>query len=197
MKVRVPFCAAALGAVVAASLGCGGEVVVQPAPAKPVVVVRAEPAPAPAKKTVLLGLPLSGSQIDVLGEIEFDVDKATIRQTPKTIGILTTMANAGRVYPQITRLRVEGHTDSDGNEAHNQELSEQRAREVVRWLVEHGVEARRLIAVGCGSRDPLVPNTTSENKQRNRRTEFDIEEVDGTGFEFHTPPCGVNPARKR
>ena len=161
----------------------------QPPPAPP-------PAVAAPEKPSFVGLPLTGSQIDVLGNIEFDTDKATIRQTPQTLGILTTLATAGKMYPQITKLRVEGHTDSDGNEGHNQELSEQRAQAVVQWLVENGIDAGRLTAAGCGSRDPLVPNTSAENKQKNRRTEFDIDEALGKPFELATGACEPNPNRK-
>jgi len=184
-----------------ALLGCGGAppvaVRVNTPPPPTVVVEAPRPPPVVERKSVLLGLPLTGSQIDVLGDIEFDVDKATIRQTPQTLGILNTLANAGRVYPQITRLRVEGHTDSDGNEANNQNLSERRAQAVVQWLVDHGINPNRLVAVGCGSRDPLVPNDTAEHKQKNRRTEFDIEMVDGQPFEFATAACAPTPARRK
>jgi len=143
-----------------------------------------------------VGLPLTGSQIDILGTIEFDTDSDKIRQTPQTIGILTTLATAGKAYPQITKLRVEGHTDSDGNEGHNQDLSLRRAQAVVKWLTDHDIAANRLTAAGCGSKDPLAPNTTPEGKQRNRRTEFDIEEANGKPFSLATAPCAPNPARK-
>jgi outer membrane protein OmpA-like peptidoglycan-associated protein len=189
------FFSAALLAATFGGFGCGAEpqVVYKEGPAKVVTVTKEAPVQ-PAPK--LVGLPLTGSQIDVLGEIEFDKDSDKIRQTPQTIGILTTMANAGRAYPQITLLRVEGHTDSDGNEAANQNLSERRALAVVNWLVERGIERNRLKAVGCGSRDPEVPNDTAEHKQRNRRTEFDIEEVGGQPFELATQPCHPNPQRR-
>jgi len=198
MKIRSALFVTASAASFAL-LGCGGPPPVAVrvnTPPPPTVVVEGPRPVVVEKKSVLLGLPLTGSQIDVLGDIEFDVDKATIRQTPQTLGILNTLANAGRVYPQITRLRVEGHTDSDGNEANNQNLSERRAQAVVQWLVDHGINPNRLVAVGCGSRDPLMPNDSQEHKQRNRRTEFDIEMVEGTAFEFATAACAPNPARR-
>jgi OOP family OmpA-OmpF porin len=203
MKTNSFLLAAGLAAAVA-GLGCSSEPppVKTPPPTPPPAVTPtpvAQPAPEPApapEKPSFVGLPLTGSQIDVLGNIEFDTDKATIRQTPQSIGILTTLATAGKMYPQITKLRVEGHTDSDGNEAHNQELSERRAQAVVKWLVDNGIDATRLTAAGCGSKDPVVPNTSAENKQKNRRTEFDIEEALGKPFEFATAPCAPNPSRK-
>lgn len=199
MKIRaLLFTAAALAATLG-PLGCGGGTPPAKAPAKEAAPAAADPpppAPAPAARPALLGLPLTGSQIDVIGDIEFDTNAATIRTTPASQGVLTTLAGAGKAYPQITKLRVEGHTDSDGNEASNQLLSERRAQAVVKWLVDHGIDPKRLNAVGCGSRDPIFPNTTAENKQKNRRTEFDIDEVEGQPFADATAACAPNPARK-
>lgn len=187
-------------AAVSVVVGCAKKVVVQdPPPPQPTVTAAAtqDPPPPAEEKPNFVGLPLTGSQIDVLGNIEFDTASDKIKQTPQTIGILTTLATAGKAYPQITKLRVEGHTDTDGNEANNQQLSERRAQAVVRWLTDNGIEANRLIGVGCGSRDPLADNTTPEGKQRNRRTEFDIEEAMGKRFELATDACAPNPARKK
>lgn len=144
----------------------------------------------------LVGLPLVGSQIEVLGEIQFDPGSSVIKETTQNIGLLTTLAAAGKKYQQITKLRVEGHTDSDGDDASNQELSERRAQSVVAWLVKNGIESRRLAAVGCGERDPVESNTTSEGKQRNRRTEFDIEDIEGRRWNLATEPCAPNPSRR-
>lgn len=67
---------------------------------------------------------------------------------------------------------------------------------MVKWLLDKGVEGKRLYAVGCGSRDPLVPNTSAENKQKNRRTELDVEQFDGKQPEGFTAACAPNPGRK-
>jgi OOP family OmpA-OmpF porin len=75
-------------------------------------------------------------------------------------------------HPEITLLRIEGHTDSDGNAAANQVLSEKRALAVARWLVGVGVKCDRLIPVGFGHTKPVVPNDTPENKAQNRRLAF-------------------------
>ena len=96
----------------------------------------------------------------------------------------------------ITLLRVEGHTDSDGDPAANQVLSEHRAQAVVDYLVSHGVDRGRLRPVGCASRDPLFPNDTAEHKALNRRTEFDIEMINGARPEGYTEPCAPNPEQK-
>ena len=71
------------------------------------------------------------------------------------------------------RLRIEGHTDSDGDEAHNQNLSERRAASVKRYLVEqYGIDASRLETAGFGESQPVADNATPEGKQKNRRVEL-------------------------
>jgi len=72
----------------------------------------------------------------------------------------------------ITTLRIEGHTDNSNAEAVNQKLSEQRALAVCKWLVENGIDCKRLIAVGFGSSKPVAANDSGENKAKNRRMEF-------------------------
>lgn len=72
----------------------------------------------------------------------------------------------------ISTLRVEGHTDNSIAETVNQKLSEQRALAVCKWLVENGIDCKRLIAVGFGSTKPIAANDSAENKALNRRMEF-------------------------
>lgn len=72
----------------------------------------------------------------------------------------------------ITTLRIEGHTDNSNAEQANQKLSEQRALAVCKWLVENGIDCKRLIAVGFGSSKPVAANDSAENKAKNRRMEF-------------------------
>jgi OOP family OmpA-OmpF porin len=72
----------------------------------------------------------------------------------------------------ITTLRVEGHTDNTNAESANQKLSEQRAFAVCKWLVENGIDCKRLIAVGFGSTKPIAANDNIENRAKNRRMEF-------------------------
>lgn len=71
-------------------------------------------------------------------------------------------------------LQINGHTDDLGSENSNLLLSEKRAKEVVRFLVEQGVEANRLSYKGFGESQPKVPNDSSENRALNRRTDFEI-----------------------
>jgi len=72
----------------------------------------------------------------------------------------------------ITTLRVEGHTDNSAPESSNQKLSEQRALSVCKWLIENGIDCKRLIAVGFGSTKPVASNDTPMDRAQNRRMEF-------------------------
>lgn len=74
--------------------------------------------------------------------------------------------------PDVTRVRIEGHTDDRGSDRSNFRLSRARAASVLRWLQEHGVAIERLEAWGCGEAHPLIPGVTAEARQSNRRVEF-------------------------
>lgn len=71
-------------------------------------------------------------------------------------------------------LQINGHTDDLGAAQTNLLLSERRAQEVVRFLVEQGVDERRLSAKGYGESQPMVANDSPENRALNRRTDFEI-----------------------
>jgi OmpA-OmpF porin, OOP family len=70
------------------------------------------------------------------------------------------------------KLRVEGHTDNQGNAAANQALSERRAQAVVAWLTAHGIAASRLTAKGMGQTKPVADNGGEEGRAKNRRVEL-------------------------
>lgn len=72
----------------------------------------------------------------------------------------------------ISLMRVENHSDSSGAPQANQQLSEKRALAVGRWLIGHGVDCKRLIAVGFGGSKPIADNATPDGKAQNRRTVF-------------------------
>ncbi len=69
-------------------------------------------------------------------------------------------------------LEVRGYTDSQGTASYNQKLSERRANTVMQYLINNGIEASRLRAVGYGEKDPIASNRTAEGRAQNRRIEF-------------------------
>ena len=70
------------------------------------------------------------------------------------------------------KLRVEGHTDNQGNASANQALSERRAQAVVAWVAGHGISAGRLTAKGLGQTQPVGDNSSEEGRAKNRRVEL-------------------------
>ncbi len=72
------------------------------------------------------------------------------------------------------RIEISGHTDSDGTDEANQTLSEARTQAVSAYLVDAGITAERLIAVGRGETQPIAPNDTADNKAKNRRIELKV-----------------------
>jgi outer membrane protein OmpA-like peptidoglycan-associated protein len=101
--------------------------------------------------------------------IRFDVNKATLR--PESMGIINEITTLMKDHPEIS-FSVEGHTDSDGDDALNQTLSEQRAATVVSTMKKMGIDANRLTSKGWGEDKPLDTNSTPEGKANNRRVEF-------------------------
>ncbi|HEX8047436.1 OmpA family protein [Rhizobium sp.] len=105
-------------------------------------------------------------------KINFDTGKARI--SPASSGVLDTIvATIGRCSNNA--VEVSGHTDSSGDEAANVALSEQRAKAVVSYLIDAGVPASRLTAIGLGSSRPVASNDTDEGKALNRRIEFSVK----------------------
>lgn len=78
--------------------------------------------------------------------------------------------------PTITIL-IQGHTDDEGNADNNLRLSQKRAESVKSYLIKLGIDAKRLQAKGYGQTEPKVPNTSPENRAKNRRTDFVIEKM--------------------
>lgn len=103
--------------------------------------------------------------------ILFDSGKASI--SSDSFGLLDGLIFTARRCPE-SRIRIEGHTDSDGDDGTNQWLSEQRADAVVGYLATAGLSTDRLEPVGLGESQPVADNDTPEGKAKNRRIEFVI-----------------------
>ena len=153
-----------------------------PPPAPPTTPSAPTPAPAPAAppKIVAVGkATLEGNKVRIPGELEFDLNKASIKHTTQSDEILNTLVEFMKQNSNVTKLRIEGHTDNSGTDARNNKLSQDRADAVVKWLTDHGVDPGRLTSQGFGSTKPLVANDTDEHKHMNRRTEFHVAEING------------------
>ena len=120
----------------------------------------------------------------------FDTGKATLKAGSGSDVVLGQLKQFLDQNPQITKLRVEGHTDNVGQPAANMELSGQRALTIKTWLVSHGIKADRVLAVGFGETKPIADNSTEAGRAQNRRTEFKIAELGGKKYLGMDPTGG-------
>lgn len=102
-------------------------------------------------------------------DILFDIDSA--RLSGEARDALDEMGEVVNAYPK-TAIIVQGHTDATGGEAHNQGLSERRAKAVQNHLIGRGVAPVRLTAIGYGETSPRATNDTERGRRLNRRVDI-------------------------
>src|SRR5699024_5630276 len=113
-----------------------------------------------------------------LQPIYFDFDKHNIR--PDAAIELSKVLEAMKMYPALV-IHIESHTDSRGDDDYNMALSDRRAQSTMKWLIDNGIEAKRLTAKGYGE-SRLVNHCandvpcTAEEHQLNRRSMFIIQD---------------------
>jgi outer membrane protein OmpA-like peptidoglycan-associated protein len=111
-----------------------------------------------------------GSKPIVLRNVFFETGSASLR--PESAAELDRLATLLTQSP-LLRIQINGHTDNVGNDATNQNLSEQRAKAVQDYLISKNIATDRLKYKGFGETKPIDSNDTPEGKARNRRTEFE------------------------
>ncbi len=118
----------------------------------------------------------NGDQIELRmpSDVTFAKNQATIQG--QFYGSLNDVANTLVQYPSTT-VDIIGHADSDGAENYNQVLSERRAISVRDYLASQGVQTVRMVAIGRGELEPMVPNTSEANKATNRRVQVVLTPV--------------------
>ena len=105
----------------------------------------------------------------VTSDILFETNKATLK--PESMSTIKQVIDLMEKHPEL-KLSIEGHTDSDGTDAYNQKLSEERAAAVKQAITERGIEGSRLGVKGFGESKPLDQSNTEIAKAKNRRVEF-------------------------
>jgi outer membrane protein OmpA-like peptidoglycan-associated protein len=118
-------------------------------------------------------------RIELAADVLFDFDKADLRPAAQQ-----TLHQAADIIQEKAKgaVRIEGHTDSKGNDAYNQKLSERRAAAVKTWFtVKEGLGKVQFSTQGFGAKKPVAPNTKPdgsddpEGRQKNRRVEIIIK----------------------
>lgn len=120
-----------------------------------------------------------GKKIEITEKVMFEYDKAVIKVDSH--GLLNDVAEVMKEHADIQKVRIEGHTDSDGTDDYNKKLSQDRADAVKAFLVGVGIDENRMEAVGLGEEKPIADNKTEEGKERNRRVEFNIIKLSRKG----------------
>lgn len=106
-----------------------------------------------------------------LNNLFFDFDSASLTKDSELE--LDRVIEMMKTNPTM-QVEIAAHTDDMGSDAYNSKLSQMRAESVVRYLTTHGITASRLVAKGYGETVPSVPNSSDENRAKNRRVEFKI-----------------------
>jgi outer membrane protein OmpA-like peptidoglycan-associated protein len=104
-----------------------------------------------------------------LDNILFDFNKSSLLESS-----FAQLNKLHKILTEVSNLNVEiiGHTDSIGSADYNKDLSMKRAISVREYLISKGISADRFTCKGMGASEPLLPNTTEENRSKNRRIEF-------------------------
>jgi OmpA-OmpF porin, OOP family len=128
--------------------------------------ISVKPAAAPVDATVCQQL---FAELLSKEKIRFESGRAAI--DPDSAGLLDRLIETALRCPTVN-IEIAGHTDTDGEDAFNQTLSEKRAQAVTDYLVKAGLPANRFTAMGYGSTQPVAGNDTDQGKAQNRRIEF-------------------------
>jgi outer membrane protein OmpA-like peptidoglycan-associated protein len=119
---------------------------------------------------------ITATSIEFSGMVNFQTGSAVLANDAQTKEILESVLKILQGHPEITVVRVEGHTDNVGAKAGNKVLSQMRANAVVAWLTRKGIDKKRLTSAGFGDEKPIADNKTTEGKRQNRRVQFEIAE---------------------
>lgn len=111
------------------------------------------------------------AEMNKLSDIQFASNSHRISAESYTN--LNTVVEVMLLNPEI-ELMIHAHTDAQGSEKYNQELSEKRGDSVLKYLVRKGIDASRLDYIGHGNSNPVASNDTEEGRARNRRVQFEI-----------------------
>ncbi len=125
------------------------------------------PPPPPPKKAKI-----TEKAIEIMEKVQFEKNEAKILEVSHEL--LNDVADIMKEHVEVKKIRIEGHASSEGGAKYNKKLSDKRAKAVMAFLVDAGVEADRMEAIGYGIEKPIASNDTEEGREKNRRVEFNI-----------------------
>jgi len=114
----------------------------------------------------------NGILVNLRSSLLFSYDSAVLK--PAAVEQLAQLGDILARYPE-DRIRIEGHSDSEGTVAYNEELSLRRAEAVRDLLASRGVNPRQMLVIGVGAARPIASNETEEGRAENRRVEIHID----------------------
>lgn len=137
-------------------------------PAQPTVVETPKPTPQPID---VAGINAKVNELLNKNAVTFQIDKDELSSESK--------ANIDAAIPYVNQfpsvmITINGHCDESGSAELNDALSKKRAESVKKYLVSKGLNADRFQTVGLGFSNPIAPNTTPENRAKNRRAVFSV-----------------------
>ena len=110
-------------------------------------------------------------KVVILKGVNFDYNKSILK--PESFAVLDENLAVLKSRPKMT-ITIVGHTDSDGNSAYNQKLSEARATAVMQYFLDKGIQGSRMQAIGKGESTPIADNKSDAGKALNRRIEIEF-----------------------
>ena len=143
-----------------------------PPPPPPPEPKKEEPPPPPAR------VEIRNNKIEFKEKIQFENNKSVI--LPQSFSLLDDITKIIKDNEHIKKIAIEGHASAEGDAKRNLTLSDERAKAVMKYIVDKGVDAKRLTAKGFGITKPIADNATEEGREKNRRVEFNIIEQDVT-----------------
>lgn len=117
---------------------------------------------------------VTGERIDIKDSVYFETAKDVIKE--QSFELLNEVAELIVAHPELTLIRIEGHTDNRGNADYNRKLSQARADSVRQYLMSRGVSENRLESIGYGEDKPLDNRNVAEAWEKNRRVDFMVAE---------------------
>lgn len=128
------------------------------------------------------------AELHVPGPLEWEPGTDRPKRGSETVLIFLT--EYLRARPEVTKLRIENHTASESDANANQKLSEKRALFIARWLLAHGIDCKRLVAVAFGDTKPAAQPTTRDAFFKNNRSVFVNVEIRSKALTPSSPEDG-------